>query len=114
MQIVLSGFGLWAKRGPRRIDPDQASLDLAYKCTKNTLNSSHRPAGATLWRYMSFAKFVALLDRESLFFSRADRLEDNFEGSLSPINKILRPQHLAQDLPPDRIGLRLIKPFHRQ
>src|SRR5918911_241587 len=32
-----------------------------------------------LWRYMDFAKFVSLLDTQSLFFSRSDLLGDSFE-----------------------------------
>lgn len=38
---------------------------------------------AKLWRFMDFTKFVALLDSKGLFFSRADRLGDPFEGSIS-------------------------------
>lgn len=34
-----------------------------------------------IWRYMDFAKFVNLLDTESLFFCRADRFEDEWEGT---------------------------------
>lgn len=36
-----------------------------------------------IWRFMDFTKFVALLESRSLFFSRADRLGDPFEGSIS-------------------------------
>ena len=46
---------------------------------------------AVLWRYMDFTKFVSLLDAQSLFFSRADRLGDPFEGSYSKANIALRP-----------------------
>ena len=35
----------------------------------------------TLWRYMDLAKFLQLLDRSALFFSRADKFEDPFEGA---------------------------------
>lgn len=34
-----------------------------------------------LWRYMDFAKFVALLDQRSIYFARADKLGDPFEGA---------------------------------
>ena len=34
----------------------------------------------TLWRYTNFEKFVNLLDTESLFFTRADKFEDPYEG----------------------------------
>ena len=33
-----------------------------------------------LWRYTNFEKFVNLLDTESLFFTRADKFEDPYEG----------------------------------
>jgi hypothetical protein len=36
---------------------------------------------AKIWRYMDFTKFVSLLDKSSLFFTRADKLNDPFEGS---------------------------------
>lgn len=34
-----------------------------------------------IWRYMSFDKFVEMLERRSLFFCRSDRFDDKFEGS---------------------------------
>ena len=34
----------------------------------------------TLWRYMSFEKFINILATESLFFTRADKYDDKFEG----------------------------------
>ena len=49
-------------------------------------------ADAVLWRYMSYTKFVSLLTKNALFFSRADKLGDPFEGSLSPINIASRPE----------------------
>jgi hypothetical protein len=39
------------------------------------------PPDTALWRYMDFAKFVSLLEERALFFSRADRLGDPFEGA---------------------------------
>lgn len=38
-----------------------------------------------IWRYMDFTKFVEFLNSERLFFARADKFEDIFEGSF-PIN----------------------------
>ncbi len=35
-----------------------------------------------IWRYMDFTKFVSLLDKQALFFTRADKLGDPFEGSI--------------------------------
>lgn len=39
-----------------------------------------------IWRYMDFTKFVSMLIRKGLFFSRLDKLGDPFEGSLPKIN----------------------------
>ena len=39
------------------------------------------PEDATLWKYLDFTKFVSLLDRGSLHFSRTDKLDDPFEGT---------------------------------
>lgn len=36
-----------------------------------------------IWRYMEFAKFVAMLEYSGLFFSRINRLGDPYEGALS-------------------------------
>ncbi|MCP1124519.1 hypothetical protein NKR74_14605 [Bacillus sp. 3103sda1] len=44
-----------------------------------------------IWRYMDFAKFVSLLNEQSLFFTRIDKFEDRFEGSFSVANEQLRP-----------------------
>lgn len=44
------------------------------------------PPEATLWRYLDFTKFVATLDTSALFFVRADKLGDPFEGTLSRAN----------------------------
>lgn len=54
---------------------------------------------ATIWRYMDFTKFVAMLESSALFFSRADRLGDPFEGSYSRGNEKLRPI-VYKDIPP--------------
>ena len=58
---------------------------------------------AVLWRYMDFTKFVSLLDRRALYFSRADKLGDPFEGSLSHINRLTRPHWLTQIGVPEEI-----------
>lgn len=34
-----------------------------------------------LWRYVDFAKFLQMLETRSLFFPRADKFEDTFEGT---------------------------------
>ena len=39
---------------------------------------------ATLWRYMSFAKFCSLLDSEALFFALTGDMVDKYEGFICP------------------------------
>ena len=47
-------------------------------------NPSQPHATATLWRYMSFAKFCSLLEREALFFSLVGKMADRYEGFVYP------------------------------
>ena len=49
------------------------------------------PGETVLWRYMSFAKYMSLLETSSLFFSSITRLDDDFEGSLPVGNAEMRP-----------------------
>lgn len=51
-----------------------------------------------VWRYMDFTKFVSLLDSHQLYFTRADKFHDRFEGSFPKINVDAR-QHIPDDLP---------------
>ena len=46
------------------------------------------PNSAVLWRYMDFTKFVSLLEKQALFFARADKLEDPFEGYWPDLNRV--------------------------
>ncbi|MFH5799786.1 DUF2971 domain-containing protein [Haladaptatus sp. CMAA 1911] len=39
-----------------------------------------------VWRYRSLGEYITILDREALWFSRADKLGDPFEGSLPEQN----------------------------
>ena len=57
------------------------------------------PHDAALWRYLDFTKFVSLLDKQSLFFSRADKLGDPFEGSYSKMNLQMRPLIYKDQIP---------------
>jgi hypothetical protein len=59
---------------------------------------------AKIWRYLDFTKFVSLLDKSALFFSRADKLGDPFEGSYPKANVELRPQVYKDKVPPDVIN----------
>ena len=63
---------------------------------------------AILWRYMDFTKFVSLLEKQALFFPRADKLGDPFEGSLTQVNEALAP--LYYDLPEEgRLTLKQVR-----
>jgi hypothetical protein len=44
----------------------------------------HPTDGARVWRYMDVSKLVSFLDTRTLFFARADRFDDKWEGSVSP------------------------------
>ena len=61
-------------------------------------------ATATLWRYMSFAKFCSLLDRKALFFSLVGAMEDGYEGFIYPPilreqgDRLQQAEHLGHDL----------------
>ncbi|MFD0768879.1 hypothetical protein ACFQZ1_08125 [Bacillus sp. CGMCC 1.60114] len=56
---------------------------------------------AKVWRYMDFTKFVSVLANKSLFFTRADKFRDKFEGAYSIFNRLHAHQvygnHLDQD-----------------
>ena len=44
------------------------------------------PKDSKIWRYLDFVKLTSLLDKEALYFPRADLLGDPFEGSISKMN----------------------------
>jgi len=46
------------------------------------------PDATKIWRFLDFTKFVDLLEHRSLFFCRADRLGDQFEGSFTRHEKL--------------------------
>lgn len=43
----------------------------------------------SIWRYMDFTKFVAILENKALFFPRLDRLNDPFEGAFPVTQTIM-------------------------
>jgi len=60
-----------------------------------------------IWRYMDFTKFVSLLHTKGLFFCRADKLGDPFEGSIPEPTYNERPSHfetLLTAAPKNEIG----------
>lgn len=52
-----------------------------------------------IWRYMDFTKFVSLIDTKCLYFARADKFDDPFEGSTPKKNVHARTTLFAS---PDR------------
>lgn len=50
-----------------------------------------------IWRYLDFTKFVSLIDTRRLYFARADKLEDPFEGSW-PKNNVNGRNNIPEDL----------------
>jgi hypothetical protein len=57
---------------------------------------------SVVWRYMSLPKFAAMLADRALFFSRADRPGDPFEGSFPKMNLDIHDVALEQAL--DELG----------
>jgi len=55
---------------------------MLYRKLLRDFRPPHDPQ-ARIWRFMSFAKYIALLEGEAVFFARADTLGDHFEGSQS-------------------------------
>jgi hypothetical protein len=64
-----------------------------------------------LWRYMDFAKFVSLVMRRKLWFSRPDRFEDKWEGSYGrlnqtePLRRVIPSVGTLDDLTPEQFAL---------
>lgn len=63
--------------------------------TQHPAFSQPTDAATPIWRYMDLAKYIALLNTQSLHFSRLDKLGDPFEGSLSKA-EYKRLQELAE------------------
>ena len=67
--------------------------------------TSHRnlttPAEDTvLWRYSDFAKFMDLIERRKLWFSRADKFDDPLEGTFTDAERAyFRSPHFAASMP---------------
>ena len=58
---------------------------------KRSIFSTPNDPNINIWRYLDFTKFISLLETKSLFFVSVNHLNDPFEGSLSALNKALRP-----------------------
>ncbi|WP_243495774.1 DUF2971 domain-containing protein [Priestia aryabhattai] len=51
-----------------------------------------------LWRYIVLSKFIDLLNRKELFFTRLDNFEDPFEGASTAKDYLDREQYLKSQL----------------
>jgi len=67
------------------VDIPQIDLDSLLKSPDNT--------DIKIWRYISFTKFVSLLDSRSLYFARSDLLGDPWEGSYPILNILKRTRY---------------------
>lgn len=76
------------------------------------------PDDVVLWRYMDFTKFVSLLEKSALFFPRADKLDDPFEGywPISAVKIEISPSEAAtlSDIYKACIPLTLISCWHEK
>lgn len=71
-----------------------------YKDDKELIKSSDN---AIIWRYIDFTKLLSLLHKDSLYFTRVDKFEDPFEGSLSKASVRLRTNKYKGTKPPNEI-----------
>lgn len=65
-----------------------------YKCTKRLDSGNEQEI---LWKYMSLSKFIYMLMKQKLYFSRLDQFEDVFEAMV--------PQHSISKIVPNAIDI---------
>jgi hypothetical protein len=58
------------------------------------LHSILKSENAKIWRYVSFSKYISLLDQMALHLTRLDKLNEKFEGSLPMPDIENRPEEL--------------------
>lgn len=56
-------------------------------------------ADKLIWRYMDMAKYVSLITRKQLFFCRATKFDDPFEGDLSRVTQADLMEWYLSDIP---------------
>lgn len=56
------------------------------------------PKTSTIWRYMSFTKFMNLILESSLYFCRGDKFQDPFEGRYGNYNLLNRASIYENDM----------------
>src|SRR4051794_31729380 len=58
-----------------------------------------RPPGEShIWRYIGLAPLIDMLDRESLYFARADRMVDPWEGWIPPLSEDAHMAEIGQSI----------------
>jgi hypothetical protein len=72
------------ERSRGQIDDNEATAPLA-------LFLPPPEADSKVWRYMDFTKLISMFEQKGVFLSRADKLNDPFEGSFTKVNQELRP-----------------------
>jgi hypothetical protein len=94
-----------ANRG--QCDVSQVTINESYP-TPNPLEDllsdlEVPPDDAILWRYMDFYKFMYMIEKQRLWFSRVDRLEDPYEGTMASaeranIEKLISASDSSEEL----------------
>lgn len=63
------------------------------------------PDSRNIWRYIDFTQLISILERESLWFNRADLFEDPLEGSYSRATVNTRKERYQHpELPDEKVG----------
>lgn len=44
------------------------------------------PDTTKIWKYMDLWKFLSIIERKELYFTRIDKLQDNYEGTISEVS----------------------------
>jgi hypothetical protein len=50
-----------------------------------------------IWQYMELAEFVSMLHRKALFFVKANKLRDPYEGIMPQFNNLVRPTEYSKE-----------------
>ena len=59
----------------------------------HTSHPAFRPppdTGGKIWQYMELAEFVSMLNRKALFFVKANKLRDPYEGIIPQYSNMIR------------------------
>ncbi|MDO8178976.1 MAG: hypothetical protein Q7T62_12095 [Undibacterium sp.] len=87
---------------------DQTREQWLTKCEENRNPFYAHPKNPNqhIWRYMDFAKFVALIDSSELYFPCAENFDDRFEGSISKENIRRLPSQIEENVQQFPIDMR--------